>query len=176
MDQCRIDGCERAAFVRKMCRTHYHRWHRHGDPEKLLHPVNLSPEERFWPRVKATPEGCWEWQGNRNNVGYGLFKLNRRYVVAHRFAYEAMISEIPDGLEIDHLCRNRACVNPYHMDPVTHRVNMQRGKLALRAECGKGHPFAGENLAFTSSGSRVCVTCKRAASARYKQRVRAAAS
>lgn len=88
--------------------------------------------------------------------------------MAHRYAYEAMIAEIPDGLQIDHLCRNTLCVNPYHMEPVTAKVNIQRREEARIAEgiptlCARGHEFTVANTLVKSgnNGKRACRTCHR---------------
>lgn len=84
---------------------------------------------------------------------------------SHRFAYEAQVGPIPDGMVIDHLCKNRACQNARHMEPVTNRANIQRGEVGghLRAKthCPKGHPYSGENLYVTKTGSRHCRECTR---------------
>ena len=89
-----------------------------------------TESDRFWAKVSGGDvTTCWEWQGSlRHGTGYGDFRVDTpRRELAHRWAYEHLRAEIPDHLEIDHLCRNRACVNPWHLEPVTHRVNMQRG-------------------------------------------------
>jgi hypothetical protein len=93
-----------------------------------------KPEaERFWPQVDFDgPGGCWLWTGQANKGGYGAFSVgsrydgNRRGVRAHRWAYEALVGPIPEGLQLDHLCRNPPCVNPAHLEPVTHAENMRR--------------------------------------------------
>jgi hypothetical protein len=77
--------------------------------------------------------GCWNFVGNRNNKGYGRFRLWGRLVTPHRFAYEAFVGPIPDGLELDHLCRNRSCANPFHCEPVTGQENVQRGWRSRKA-------------------------------------------
>jgi hypothetical protein len=84
---------------------------------------------RFWDKVQDRPkgEGCWLWEGAINSQGYGNFWDGVRFVKAHRFAYECLIGEIPEGLTIDHLCRVRHCVNPSHLEPVTMRENFLRG-------------------------------------------------
>jgi len=113
--------------------------------------------------------GCWEWKGHRWN-GYGRANLKGRGVTgAHRYAYEAFYGPIPDGLTIDHLCRNRACVRPSHLEAVPNRVNALRGtgptaQNAARTHCKKGHPFDMEirrtrgNRAGTIE--RSCRTCR----------------
>lgn len=106
------------------------------------------------------PNGCWVWQGAVAN-SYGIMnagsRKGRAYV--HRVSHELFIGPIPDGLHIDHLCGNRLCVNPEHLEAVTQRVNNFRTR---RETCINGHPFTGENVRLNaSSGQRLCVTCTR---------------
>ncbi len=123
--------------------------------------------DRFWSKVEQVGD-CWEWTAARTN-GYGVFRLAGRNFSAHRLAYELMVAEIPDGLQIDHLCRNRACVNPAHMEPVTNRENTLRGLAPAvnRARelngdtCSRGHRYADPGVTYvTSRGYRVCRRCK----------------
>jgi len=114
---------------------------------------------------RAEPDECWPWLGQINTHGYGCFGGSTTR--AHRFAYELLIGAIPVGLTIDHLCRNRNCVNPWHMEPVTNRENVLRGAgrtavNAKRTHCPKGHPYLGDNLWF-DRGSRRCRECNRLA-------------
>lgn len=131
---------------------------------------------RFLAKICVNENGCWEWTASLMHNGYGQFSIDRqgRLVAAHRAAYEHWVSSIPVGLQLDHLCRNRKCVNPDHLEPVTQRENMLRGigpaALAARAtHCKRGHPFSPENtLRLRTRNERVCRTCKhiRAASLR----------
>jgi len=121
--------------------------------------------DRFWAKVVQSGD-CWTWTACLNPDGYGQFWVSGRAVKAHRFAYEQMVGEIPAGLELDHLCRNRSCVNPDHMDAVTHKVNVLRGvgvtaMHALKTECPQGHPLSGANL-YPLPGGRTCRECKKA--------------
>ena len=112
-----------------------------------------DPTSRFWAKVDIpfTPGSCWTWMAGRNGDGYGTFQLTiapKRYsaVGAHRLAYVALVGELPEGMEIDHLCRNRACVRPDHLEPVDHRANVLRGNapaalIARRPTCPEGHPY-----------------------------------
>ena len=118
----------------------------------------------FWPRVDRT-ESCWVWQGTRFQSGYGAFQLDGRLQRAHRLAYETLVGRIPDGLQLDHLCRNRPCVNPGHLEPVTPRTNVRRseGPPAMNARkvaCSRGHAFTPENTYFGRDG-RHCRPCAR---------------
>jgi hypothetical protein len=87
-------------------------------------------ERRFWRHVVRDPDTeCWEWTAARKNGGYGSFAIGRGNVYAHRFAYEMLVGPIPGGLELDHLCRNRGCANPDHLEPVTRQINVLRGRV-----------------------------------------------
>ena len=93
-----------------------------------------TPIERFFEKVKIRSDGHWEWTGGRKEAGYGQFWVDRRKIIAHRWAYETFVGEIPDGKEIDHLCRNAWCVNPEHLEPVSRLENTTRAK-AHRTHC-----------------------------------------
>lgn len=122
-------------------------------------------EARFIP---VTESGCWLWTGAENGVGYGMFwnPFRKKMECAHRFAYEWIKGDIPKGLHLDHLCRVPCCVNPDHLECVTHRENMLRsdsmsGIYARRTHCKHGHPFSGDNLGKRADheGSRRCRAC-----------------
>jgi hypothetical protein len=128
--------------------------------------------ERFWGKVdfEDTRHGgrrCWIWRGGSFRDGYGQFHLyERRKVQAHRYAYQLLVGPIPEGLTLDHLCRNRACVNPSHLEPVSVGENVLRGggpsALHARAvECPHGHPYNSENTYVRYDGRRVCRICNR---------------
>lgn len=130
--------------------------------------------QRFFAMIDSGE--CWEWSGQRVN-GYGRFQLNDRNRTAHQVAYELFVGPIPEGLEIDHLCRNRACVNPTHMELVTHRENVLRGEtIAARnfygTECVNGHPWSPETTGRRHDGGRFCRPCARERNRVYKQRKR----
>lgn len=125
-------------------------------------------EQRFWGRVEKT-NNCWNWRGYTIWNGYGRCYFNGRHQLVHRVAYELLVAEIPEGLTIDHLCRNRLCVNPSHLEPVTMRENTLRGegacaRNARKTHCKHGHPLTPENV-YEIPGRRVCKTCARERSA-----------
>ena len=127
--------------------------------------LGMPVEERFWSKVDKSCD-CWIWQGTLHPDGYGRFHADRRAQWAHRYAYELLVEPIPPGLVIDHLCRNRACVNPEHMEPVSNVENVLRGESpAARAarsdRCAKGHLLTPENTYIEPSGWRRCRTCRR---------------
>ena len=125
-------------------------------------------ESRFWRSVSKT-ETCWNWTGYRDNKGYGRLVLsgcNAGYVRVHRFSYELHKGPLPDQMTVDHLCRNRACVNPEHLEAVTAAVNTLRGfgapaVNARRMECIHGHAFTATNTFRQWNGGRGCVECNR---------------
>lgn len=140
--------------------------------------MSRTIEDRFWAKVEPTGF-CWIWTAAKTK-GYGVCWNGERTMPAHRFAYEYLVGPIPSGLVIDHLCRNRACVNPDHMDVVTHRVNIRRGQAGVltgakqraKRECPSGHEYDTANTYINSKGERSCRRCGRDRSRRWRAKTR----
>lgn len=131
-----------------------------------------DPITRFWSKVIIQDNGCWLWNGClAHPQGYGRLNINGEAEYAHIFIYELFWGPIPKEKEIDHLCRNRACVNPFHLEAVTTQVNCLRGNspaaishreaINRGPHCKHGHPWLPENTYYRKSGGRVCRTCHR---------------
>lgn len=141
----------------------------------------MSALHRFLDSVPGrSAADCWEWTGPVSPSGYGVFSFRREgrhtSTSAHRAVYAALIGPVPDGLQLDHLCENKVCCNPSHLNPTTQLANILRsnGAGALNARkthCYLGHPLEGDNL-LVSAGRRFCRTCKRATDQRTKERRR----
>jgi len=124
---------------------------------------------RFWSKVSKGPDvECWEWLASQNGTGYGKFSIDRDKksitLYAHRISYMLEHGDIENGFELDHLCRNRSCVNPCHLEPVTSRENKIRGEScsainARKTHCVHGHPLSGDNLIIAKNGHRKCRAC-----------------
>lgn len=143
---------------------------------------------RFWALLEKREDGCWAWTANLNNKGYGRITVGGKSILAHRFAYISLVGAIPEGLELDHLCRNPRCVNPEHLEAVTHRENLLRGVGTLinigrrghgskthcskthgskthgsKTHCKHGHPFNEENTYVwmrDGHAERACRACR----------------
>lgn len=106
--------------------------------------------------------GCWLWLGAISKKGYATLNTGGgRTPLVHKFLYEQKFGCVPAGLELDHLCRVRCCVNPFHLEPVTHAENMRRGSQATATHCKRGHEFSPENTRIGINGQRFCRECLR---------------
>lgn len=138
-------------------------------------------EERFWNKVDkgSDPNGCWLWMGIRINSGYGRIMSEGRHQLVHRVSYQLAVGSIPPDMVIDHLCRNRLCVNPQHLEPVTQHENNQRAIPFMSAaakkrhkeappltHCPSGHPYTPDNI-YIVAGRRRCKTCQKARTRAY---------
>lgn len=163
---CGIPDCGKQLHTGGLCGTHVRRAKLGQD---MYAPVTstLPVKERFLTWVGPMLDGqCWEWQGSKNNKGYGCFSIENKLMLAHRVAYELFVGPIPEGLTIDHLCRNRICVNTEHLEPVPMRENWARGEAnsavsTRTGECQRGHPFDEANTYNRPNGKRTCIACRR---------------
>lgn len=145
--------------------------------------MNGTIEHSFWDKVnKEGKNNCWIWTACCTPQGYGQYRIpgnpsSNSMAYSHRFIYEKIKGSIPEGLQIDHLCRVRHCVNPDHLEAVTSRENTLRGNSfsalnAKKIHCPQGHPYSGSNLYTTPAGDRRCRTCGRNQARAYKKRLR----
>ena len=165
---CTVDECDTNILARGWCSKHYHRWLRTGRFQG-----RLTDLERFDANTDADGD-CIVWTGGTNSNGYGRLTVNGRRMLAHRYAWERENGPVPDGLELDHLCRNRPCVNLAHLEPVTHRENVLRGEApcaqVVRTDvCKRGHAYDDENTHLGPDGKRYCRKCRALRARRYRR-------
>lgn len=139
--------------------------------------LDMLPE-KIGARIAITDDECWEWQGAQVN-GYGRVRWEGQSALVHRVVYAFLVGPIPAGQEIDHLCRNRACANPAHLEAVPHAENIRRGAAAdaryNATHCKHGHLRTPENIYVHPNRGRCCRPCIAAARQRYIERKRASA-
>jgi len=147
---------------------------------EVLAAMRPTTKERFWSKVdKNHITDCWMWVGHKRN-GYGQFNYGGRNGVrigAHRYAYQEIVGDIPGDMVLDHLCRQRDCVNPDHLEPVTRKENVIRGfspaaRQSRQKNCKRGHALSGDNLYVTPKGRRQCRSCRKQAMKQYYERVK----
>ena len=122
MNSCTAEGCDRSDLKSAYCGRHYQQIRKRG----AIHITanDLSPSERFWSKVDKSGQ-CWDWTATIHKTGYGSFRFKGKIALAHRVAFELSKGPIPEGMQIDHTCRQRACVNPDHLRPVTNKQNQE---------------------------------------------------
>jgi hypothetical protein len=166
---CSFLPCGIAAWARGLCPGHL-------GQTKAVRPLTeilRDPVRRFWARVDKSPAhgGCWLWTGAKNWAGYAWVGFKGKRIAVHRLAYTLTKGPIPPARDVDHVrangCRYRHCVNPDHLEPVTHRVNLLRGRgpeivrarAAAITHCPRGHAYA-DHAYVTPSGGRTCKICQ----------------
>lgn len=137
----------------------------------IMPRLNQTIAERFERHFHPEPNtGCWLWTGHLHDHGYAMLRANGKNMRMHRWSYEHFIGPIPRGLQIDHLCRTRCCVNPDHLEAVTGKENTKRGlsgslaraRNLAKTHCPRGHAYTPENIEMYRDGKRRCRTCIRA--------------
>ena len=168
MKFCRVHGCETRVYAKQLCQMHYVRKSRHGDPlKKLRRDFRVLPQiDRFFKYVKFQDDSCWEWLGAvQPKNGYGIFSVNGRSIYAHRYCFRRLRGKIGGGLTLDHLCRNRRCCNPDHLEPVTMAENIYRGespwaKNKRKTHCKRGHRFGEDNILWVGANGKRRRSCR----------------
>lgn len=133
---------------------------------------------RFWEKIEVSSNGCWLWKSSKFSNGYGAFHLGRnpkrRNALAHRYCYEHLIGPIPEGKDLDHLCRVRHCVNPAHLEPVSRAENLRRGdKPKPVTQCKRGHSFTADNTYKMPNGGRACRACRLEMKRKIREEIKA---
>jgi hypothetical protein len=183
---CEVDGCERHVEAHDLCHTHYAYLRRTGRRPTTAVPTSQARFEakvnRNGPVPVAAPHlgPCSLWTGAKSSGGrHGAVSIDGKRMPAHRAAWVLAGRELPDGLDLDHLCKVTLCVRIDHLEPKTHRENVLCGDApsaanARKTHCPKGHPLSGANLFIEAGGGRRCITCKRDRNREAMRRKRAA--
>ena len=135
-------------------------------PRRKVGKIMLSMKQKIESHISIIPDGCWNWTGKISKItGYGHVGFNYKTYLAHRLSYIVYKGSIPEGMVIDHLCRNRKCVNPLHLEAVSLKENILRGNSlpaykARQIHCIRRHILLGANLYITPDGRRQCKTCR----------------
>lgn len=157
---CSVSGCSEEVFCLRMCRPHYRKFKRWGDPSYDVNSLEHKLRKLSQPDV-----GCWEWTGARNDRGYGQIWWGGSIIYVHRFMYERHVGPIPLGYEVDHLCSNPPCARPDHLEAVTPAENArrmwERGERSRITHCKWGHEFTPENTYRQRANGRGCRACRK---------------
>ena len=156
--RCKVPECSRELFADGYCGPHYKRNWRHGDPAGIRPFLDETLDERLRRQYVVREDGCWEWTGIRDRIGYGKVYWEGKGYRAHRMSYRNATGH--DAPELDHLCRNKACVNPDHLEPVSHSENLRR-HYATVTSCPHGHLYDEANTYRDTAGKRRCRSCMR---------------
>ena len=132
--ECKSAECHKRPKGQGYCQRHYDQLRKRGELQPL---PKLTAEQRFWQKVDKSGE-CWEWTANRTVKGYGAWSISRKSVMPHRFSYELAHGPIPSGMQVDHLCHNRLCVNPGHLRLATNKQNNEN-PAGLRSDNTSGY-------------------------------------
>lgn len=173
MKKCTAEGCDKESVRRGLCDKHSARFYRHGDASRLIRNRVSLFERLLSYSVKFG--SCWLWTSSIDRGGYGRLSWRGRLHGAHRLSYRFFRGHIDATMELDHLCKTRHCINPYHLEPVTHAENVRRGdawKISLRSHCSNGHELSVDNLSFRSINKkwRICKECMRGYTKKYRER------
>lgn len=150
--ECDAAGCNKPKRSRGYCHTHYKRLMKGLDMDTPIKTYGI-PEPLFWQKVEKS-DGCWLWTGSDDGKGYGKFRIAGKSYRAHRVSYEWTFGKIPDGREVDHVCRVRNCVNPSHLRLVTRAENLQNiGASALSSTGVRGVHWNKQHRAWVANVS-----------------------
>lgn len=175
---CSVPGCTGNRYTRHLCGKHWARIRKYGDIDYVTptdsrkQTVNNVRNNISAAYVVNAETGCWIWIRGKDSEGYGKLTARRASgkvggVLAHKYIYENIHGPVSEGLELDHLCRNPSCVNPAHLEPVTHAENVRRGKgngFKDQTHCKNGHAFTPDNTEIRPGGGRNCRMCRKISS------------
>lgn len=150
-----------------------------GDEHQSPRQGSRQRRESHWlTAIMVTGGGCWQWTGARHELGYGRVRISGKVVPSHRHIYTLIRGPIPEGMQLDHLCRNPPCCNPWHLEPVAPEENVHRGAMAIgfghpanRMWCKRGHEFTEQNTYLNpKNGAKSCKICRKAAFKAFHER------